>query len=319
MLKFLIGFFVAIFLWLIVFFYQMGKPTLLSQWIYDAYQKKSTIANTIKGKKIVILAGSNALFGIDSGMLEKEFGLPVVNMGVNAGIELPLVLELTKRVIKKGDIVIAPLEYPMYSYTGKAGVQMIDYLLSREPEFFWKLTLKEKLYILTHVGFKRLYDGVFYKGGKTITKGLYGVHHIEDRHGDQNETDAKYRSEWMYQQIVNNYAKNPESYGKEFDRGALGWKYIEEFVKWAKDKDVKVIFMPSTILKCQEYFDDEKERWFYTHIADEVRKKGWLYVGEPYKYMYDKECYFDTNFHLVKSCREKRTKQMIEDLKSFLP
>ena len=318
-MKFLVGFLFVGCCWLIIFFYQMGNPTKLSQWIYDAYNKKTNIANSIKDKKIVILAGSNALFGVDSHMISKEFNLPVVNMGVNAGIELPLVLELTKRVIKKGDIVIAPLEYPMYSYTGKAGVQMIDYLLSREPKFFWRLSLKEMIYIITHVGFKRLYNGLFYKGGKPITSGLYGIHHIEDKHGDQNQTDVRYRTNWMYGQIVNKYAKHPERYGKEFDRDALGWKYIDKFVKWCKKRDVKVIFMPSTILKCKSYFDDEEERWFYTHIGDEVRKRGWLYIGEPYKYMYDKECYFDTNFHLVNSCRKKRTKQMIKDLKSFLP
>ncbi|RUA00014.1 MAG: hypothetical protein DSY89_07400, partial [Deltaproteobacteria bacterium] len=59
--------------------------------------KKEKIAKSIQTKKIVIVAGSNALFGIKSKMLSKALHMPVLNYGVNAGIELPLTLELAKR------------------------------------------------------------------------------------------------------------------------------------------------------------------------------------------------------------------------------
>jgi len=152
---------------------------LTSQWIYDVYKKKESIAKGIKSRKILIVAGSNALFDIDSQMLSKYFKLPVINYGVNAGIELPLILYLAKRVINKSDVVLLPLEYPIYSYNGKAGFQMIDYLLAREPSFFWELTLEEQFYILWHISLKRVLDGYFYKGDKSTLSGVYGVHNID--------------------------------------------------------------------------------------------------------------------------------------------
>jgi len=118
----------------------------------------------------------------------------------------------------------------------------------------------------------------------------------------------------MYNEVVNNYAIHPEKYGAKFDKDALGWKYLQNFMKWCKKRDVKVIFMPSTLLRNKKYFNDKRERWFYTHIADEVRKRGWEYVGQPYKYMYDKKNYFDTDFHLIAKARAVRTQKMIEDL-----
>lgn len=320
-MKFFLGFFgtlvCCLLAWCGLVFGQMGKFTTMSQWISDVYTQKEEIAKSIDSKKIVILAGSNALFGVDSKILEKAFGLRVVNYGVNAGIELPLTLYLAKRVIKRGDVVLMPLEYPMYSYDGTAGVQMIDYLLSREPSLFWKLSLYEQFYILWHVEVKRVYDGYLHKGGAKVTKGLYGAHHI-DKNGDQIKTAFRYRKPYM-DDAIKNHDLHPETYGASFDRDALGWRYLDAFVSWCKDRDVRVIFMPSTLMKNGSYFTKPQEKWFYENIAKEVRSRGWEYVGKPYSYMYDKSNYFNTNFHLINKARKIRTLQMVEDLKKSKP
>lgn len=291
----------------------MGAPSSMSQWVYDAYKKKDEIASSIEGKKILIVAGSNALFGVDSQLLSEALGLPVVNYGVNAGIELPSTLFMAERVIHKHDIVIMPLEYPMYSYTGEAGVQMIDFVLSRESGFLPRLTLKEQFYILWHVSVERVFEGYFKAQNKPVEAGLYGAHHI-DRNGDQIETDRSFKTDQMYAEIENHH-KNPEMYGAAFDGDALGWQYLDAFVSWCKERSVKVIFMPSTLMKEDSYYTVSEERWFYVHIAEEVRKRGWLYIGDPYDYMFEKSCYLNTNFHLLDSDRKKMTEQMIKDLK----
>ena len=311
---FLLFMFLSFLVWVGVVFGQVGNPTKTSQWIFDAYEKKYEIAKSIKKRKIIVVAGSNALFGVDSKMLRRAFGMPVVNYGVNAGIELPLTLFLAKRVINKGDIIISPLEYPMYSYDGTAGVQMIDYILSREISLFWRLSLYEQFYILWHVSMKRVWDGYFNQSKTKVTKGLYGAHHI-DENGDQINTQVKYRSAWMFGEVINNYAKKPEKYGEEFDKGAMGWGYLDNFVQWCKKRDVSIVFIPSTLLKDKSYFNDEKEKWFYENISKEVRDRGWDFVGNPYSFMYDKSLYFNTNFHLIEKAKDIRTKQIIEDLK----
>jgi len=291
---------------------QVGHPTAMSQWISDAYAKKMRIAKGISGRKVVIVAGSNALFGIDSGMLSEAFGLPVLNDAVNAGIELPCTLHMAKKVIGEGDIVLMPLEYPMYSYQGEPGVQMIDFLLAREPECFWELTWKERFYILWHVSIKRIQEGYSGYRDTPVTSGLYGAHHI-DAHGDQTRTQTAYRTEQMYQEVLT-HDRHPETYGTKFDAHALGWKYLEKFVSWCQARHADVVFMPSTLMRHAQYREDPKERWFYTHIAQEVRKHGWAYVGDPYAYMYEKRWYLNTNYHLVEQGRKRRTQQMIADL-----
>jgi len=292
---------------------EAGNPTKMSQWIYDVYAKKEALAKKIHGKKIVVVAGSNALFGIESAMLEKEFGIPVLNDGVNAGIELPCVLHMAKKVIRPHDTVLMPLEYPMYSYDGKPGVQMIDFVLSRESSCLFHLRLQEVFYIFWHVSLQRVWEGYFDRSKKAVAEGLYGVHHT-NAYGDQTETSVKNRSDAFYKEVLN-HVKKPETYGKSFSQDALGWEYLEQFVEWCKQRDVEVIFMPSTLMWDDSYKQNSTERWFYEHIADEVRKRGWCFVGEPYDYMYPKEMYFNTNFHLIDTARKKRTLQMIEDLR----
>jgi len=293
---------------------QAGKPTKMSQWIDDVYGKKEKFAQSVKGRKIVIVAGSNALFGVDSKMLCDAFALPVVNDSVNAGIELPLILFKAQEVIAPGDVVILPLEYPMYSYDGRAGVQMIDYLLAREPGYFRKLTLKEQFYVIWHISFERVAEGYLDSTNNPVTQGLYGAHQL-DTYGDQTGTEIFHKSDFMYEEIKV-HLKHPETYGREFDQNALGWKYLEKFVSWCEEREVKVIFMPSTLMYDERYHTVPEERRFYVHLAEEVRKRGWKYVGDPYAYMYDKALYFNTNFHLIDSARKMRTKKMIEDLRA---
>jgi len=303
----LIGLFIV---WSFIVFLQCSNPTVMSQWIYDVYEKKTNIANSIKKKKIVIVSGSNALFGINSKMMEQSLGIRVVNFGVNAGVMLPYTLYKAKKIIDKGDIVLMPLEYPMYSYNGVPNAQMIDYIFSRDMNAFWWLTLKEQFLMVWNISLSRLYNGYIYKGGSPITTGLYKVGNI-NQYGDQINTSVKYRTKQMREKLDR---FEPKKYGRDYKSKALGWKYLEDFIFWCRDRDVEVIFMPSTIMRCDNYYSDEKERWFYKNIANEVQDRGWRYIGNPYDYMYDKNFYFNTPFHLIDKGREIRTKKIIKDL-----
>ena len=320
-MKFFIQLFITLILlsilWICIVFLQASNLTKTSQWVYDAYQKKIQTAKKIKTKKIVIVAGSNTLFGCNSKMLSKAFNLPIVNFGVNAGVLLPYTLYKAKEVINKGDIVLMPLEYSMYVYDAKPNEQMIDIIFSRDFDAFWHLSLKEMFYMVWNITFDRLYRGYKAQGGEKITKGLYGAHHI-DNYGDQIKTDKKYQTKGMKNDIENNFAKHPEHYGAEYKQDAISWKYLKKFALWCKNNDVKLILMPATLLNDKTYITDKKERWFYTHLKDILKKQELTYIGNPYNYMYNKENYFNTNYHLINKARDVRTKQMIDDLKNIL-
>ncbi len=294
------------FLWLLFIYFQLGNPTLISQWVYDAYQKKVKIAKRIKGKKILIVAGSNALFGINSKKLSKAFNLPVVNFGVNAGILLPYTLHKAKEVLNSGDIVLMPLEYSMYIYDGEANSQMIDYIFARDPSFLKELYPKELFNVLFKVSFDRILTGYKEYQNREVRAGIYGAFNI-DNWGDQINTEVKSRSREMFNEVLNHKA---ETYAKEFKRDALSWKWLKSFLKWTKERDIKVILMPPTMMFQKEYQKED----FYKNLPQIAKKKGFIFIGEPLKYMYDKKFYFNTNYHLIDRARDFNTENIIKDL-----
>ena len=300
--------------WSLLLLGQANRPTQMSQWVYDVYQKKEQLAQGIHEPKIVIVAGSNALFGIDSGILSEYFKKPVLNYGVNAGVELPLILHLSKRVLKPKDTVLMPLEYPMYSYNGEAGVQMIDYLWAREADFFYELTLKEQLYLLWHTSFSRLIEGYRSTGGTPVTQGLYGAHNI-DVHGDQMNSQKSMQTAGMRQELAR-HAKFPEQYGTDYNPKAQAWFYLDAFVHWCAKQEISVTFLPSTLMNHTNYINKVNEKDFYTRIMKDLQDRGWQAVGKPYKYMYNESYYFNTNYHLLSEAKVMFTKQIIKDIKT---
>ncbi len=290
----------------------MGNPTKTSRWIHDVYEKKERISKIIREKKVVIVAGSNALFGVNSRMLSEAFKMPIFNDSVNAGIELPGVLFMAQKVINRGDTVIMPLEYGLYSYNGEASKQMIDYFLSRRPAFISRLSASEQSYFYWHVTLDRIYAGYFEHSKEAVTTGIYGAHHINN-YGDQTHTGVHEKNR-QTQIELKKHIDLPVKYSESFDRHAPGWRYLEYFVQWCTEKNVRVIFMPPSLMWDASYSNTSAEQKFFTQLIEEIRRRGWRYIGDPYTYMYKNKWFFNTRYHLTEEGRERRTEQMIEDL-----
>src|SRR4051812_8219671 len=56
--------------------------------------------NQINSPKIIFAGGSNLTFGLNSEEVEKEFSVPVVNLGLHAGLGLTFILNELKATIK---------------------------------------------------------------------------------------------------------------------------------------------------------------------------------------------------------------------------
>ncbi len=77
------------------------------------------------------MAGSNALFGLDNSILEKETGFSVIKMGIHAAIPLEYLEMYTMPFVKAGDIVLIPLEWEYYTIT-----EMNSHWM-RKNMFYW--------------------------------------------------------------------------------------------------------------------------------------------------------------------------------------
>lgn len=83
---------------------------------------------TLKGKRIIIVGGSNAFFGIDSKLISEQLHIEVVNMGLFAGFGLDFMLQQLQGNLKNDDIVLFSIEYLLMSKPNpKAKESIIKY------------------------------------------------------------------------------------------------------------------------------------------------------------------------------------------------
>ncbi len=296
-------------LWICIVYFQIGNPTQTSKWVYEAYELKEQYGKSIKNQKIVVVSGSNTLFGIDSKRLEEEWGIPVVNDAVHAGLGMPYILYKSQKILKEGDIVILPLEYSFYTMIDTPSEVYSDYILSRDSKYFYSLSVLEKLKIISSVGLKRVLKGFeSYVRPLKRTEGVYGIQNINSN-GDQINIDYDSMSEQDFKTIDNLKADKI----KTTLLSSVFVKNLDSYISWAKKKKITLIFMPPNHMYFEDYDSDEYQI-FLNNIKNYYDDRNVSYIGSPKKYMYEKKYYFNTSYHLNNIGVEQRTRQLINDV-----
>ena len=85
-----------------------------SRHVYFWQQKKEEILGRAKGSRILLAGGSGTLYSIRAEQLERNFGGPVINLGLHAGLGLDYLLTRLQRRVRPGDVVVLFLEYGLY-------------------------------------------------------------------------------------------------------------------------------------------------------------------------------------------------------------
>jgi hypothetical protein len=90
--------------------------------------------------RVILVGGSNLMFGVDSAVLEEALGVTVVNMGVFGGLGLLAPIEVILPHVRKGDTVVLVPEYEML-FTGLWPFQKQYYrwFLAVDPAAAWRL------------------------------------------------------------------------------------------------------------------------------------------------------------------------------------
>ena len=81
-------------------------PAQYDHTFYGELDEKHDRLSSIDKPKIVVVGGSSVAFGLDSQMIEEKTGYEVVNFGLYADLGTKIMLDLSRRHISEGDIVI---------------------------------------------------------------------------------------------------------------------------------------------------------------------------------------------------------------------
>src|SRR5512134_3334134 len=80
---------------------------------------KRVMLDATPAPRVILVGGSNLMFGVDSALLEQSLGVPVVNMGIFGGLGLLAPLDVILPHVQPADTVVLVPEYTML-FTGLA-------------------------------------------------------------------------------------------------------------------------------------------------------------------------------------------------------
>ena len=81
-------------------------PPVFSESFFGVLDEKVERLDSIEEEKIVVIGGSSVAFGVNSELIERYTEMPVVNFGLYASLGTKLMLDLSRKSINSGDIVI---------------------------------------------------------------------------------------------------------------------------------------------------------------------------------------------------------------------
>ena len=263
------------------------------------------------GKRIVIIGGSSAAFGIDSAMIERE--LPkyaAVNMGMYAGLGSRVLLDLCAGQIREGDIVLLCPEpekgslsgIPDAGYLWQASDGAFGMLLQLSPE---EKTL-------------RSLAGTFPEFAATKLRCFLS--------GDSVHPDGIYRRDSFdaYGDIVNPLCSrnilpeeydpnNPVSFSGSLLEEAF-WDAAKRFARKMENRGARVWYRLCPVNKLAVSLEGTAD----TFCRELRNRTGIPVAGDPGKCVMDPEWFFDTNFHLNQAGKKVYTTQLVRDLKAML-
>jgi hypothetical protein len=221
------------------------------------------------------------------------------------------ILYQSKKILKPHDIAILPLEYSFYQVDGLPSEVYIDYIFSRDVEYFKSLPFLSQISIVFSTSFERLFNGYkYFITSLKKTSGVYGIQNI-NKYGDQINIDFNQMTEndFIFLNSLNYKRLKSSNISKEFE------KLMNEYIQWANDNQIKVVFMPPNYMHFT-YYDSNEYLEFLNNIYRFYQDKNLIFIGDSKKYMYEKNLYYNSVYHLNDKGVEIRTNQIINDLKN---
>lgn len=316
-----VGFLLALGLYMIAVYAQLGIPTAQSQWCAEITERKLDASARIQPPKLVLLGGSASLFGIKASQMEHEIGVPTVNASTHAGMGMPYLMELGKRFLRSGDTVMLLPEYELLVCGDQnrkewASYMYVDHIMARDPGYYRSFGVIDQIEIALLMPFDRLKKGlagrshpvkrVTFKDYFTYDAGLVDFHGDMTGHTAQRRPSiCAARDEELCLQLVNGLPEN-----------ASGFRALSGFCQWAKENKIRVLASFPNMVDRQVYHAPNAAA-VETQLRDYYAKQGVPVIGRMHDAMMPSAEFFDTKYHPTEEASVKRTTRLSQLIKPW--
>jgi len=303
---------ISLFSFFVLLFLIFGVSRITTGWQGDymfALIDKFENLKTEQSPKIVLIGGSNLAFGMDSETISQYYDMPVMNMGLHAGIGLRFLLEGIEPYIKKSDIIIIVPEYSHFydTYLG-TGLDLVPVLFHVYPQGIKLLTFRQLLLILStfpRYSIDNLYDA--YITGRAYKK---YEHNIYARNNFNCYGDMT--AHWKESSQSNYQYKDM----KVRPINAKMMKDLEKYILYYQSQGVEVVILPPAIVSTvAQTIKGEIQQ--VTETLAKYDNRAYQYF-HPERYALPDSLGYDTRYHFLKPGIDIRVQYLIEDLNLFL-
>ena len=290
--------------------YALSLPPVYSETFYGALNEKYDRLNGVEGEKIVVVGGSSVAFGLDSELLQRYTGMPVVNFGLYADLGTKMMLDLSLSGISKGDVVILAPELDR---------QTLSLYFNNDSAL---MALDDDFSMARHLKMDDLLSCV---GGAWRFAQQKRERHLVD---SEIALDSVYRSEYFneygdftltreenvmksYYDANNKIFLDTAEYGKELDEFL---DYVNKYIKKCERRGATVYFSYCPMNeKALSYSSDIFTRGeFADYLTDNLDCEV---ISDIDDYILEAGYFFDTNFHLNDAGVTVRTIRLAKDLR----
>lgn len=277
------------------------NPDYETEYVAGVIPKQEKLEK-IQGKKIVIIGGSNASFGIDTSLMEMELGVPVVNMSLHGGLPLKFILEQVKGYLNKGDVLILSKEYSglKNQYWNKMSGTELPKIVTYNFSQFKVILSDRKLFESTITGVFKTIKHYIARYPIESKKSKKTVYSLEAFDGDNLRREF----------ITGKFTKKIKE--KSLKKLRKNTDFINELNKYKEHYDAKgVSFYLTPPVIVNGYYKTDEILPFWVEFS---KLSGISMLSDKKKYTYNKKYFFNSHYHTNDEGRKIRTLSLIEDI-----
>lgn len=292
-------------------FFAFGLPTQFENTFLAELPDKCRLLEETEGRRIVVIGGSGAAFGLRCDLLEEALpGYSAVNFGMYAGLGTVVMLDLVLPRLREGDVVIFSPEQSEQTLSAYLGGQYLWQAAEGNLKILSSLRPEDRCTMLGAFPYFAAQKARFFRDGTTPSgEGVY-AHSSFNRYGDidypNRETNV----------MVNGWDENmPIS----FDEQLLQEDFLNRFCSFVAQCEKKGIRVFYRFCPMNAAAISSEERTHIRAFEDALKEKiNCPILGDADSAILDAGWFYDTNFHLNSAGAVVNTARLAQQLQKAL-
>jgi len=299
----------------------MGKsPTYTTVHIRKWLEIKDAAAESTPSPRLIVIGGSNVLYGISAKVLTQQTELPAINGGTHGSLHYRYYFDWIEHHARRGDIVILSLEHAHFTTTAPTAI-MVNYLLNADPEAIARMPLG-----MTWQGAMgaNLQELIFEAQRNRVPSWRKGIQkHVDDTvretvaaNGDYMHHTAESRSPEQWQ-IVSGLQPLPHLLHDPVISGEIA-RALSALKAWCDTHGVTLLATEPATIDFPEYAN-ESSRSAQKKFESVYERADVPLLQTTREVLMPREDFYDSIYHLTEESMRERTLKLVEKLRPWLP